>query len=101
MVHANRSNFGDDATKFSPERWLESHEKTLELDRNFLTFGMGSRTCIGKNISLMEIQKTVPELIRRFEFEMVPLDATWTTKNRWFVKPDEFKCKVRLRKTVV
>jgi cytochrome P450 len=30
-------------------------------------FGMGSRTCIGKNISLLEIYKLVPSMLRRFE----------------------------------
>jgi cytochrome P450 len=30
-------------------------------------FGYGSRTCLGKNISLLEIAKLVPQLIRHFE----------------------------------
>ena len=32
-----------------------------------LQFGMGARTCIGKNISLLEIYKLVPTVLRRFE----------------------------------
>jgi cytochrome P450 len=31
------------------------------------TFVMGSRTCIGKNISLLEIHKIVPTILLRFE----------------------------------
>jgi cytochrome P450 len=61
-----------------------------------LKFGMGSRTCIGKNISLMEISKVVPQLVRHFEF--VPENGTpeWRTENVWFVKPKDFKCRIRL-----
>ncbi|CAI4218950.1 unnamed protein product [Parascedosporium putredinis] len=33
-------------------------------------FGQGSRTCIGKNISLMEISKVIPQIVR--QFDLVP-----------------------------
>ena len=50
-------------------------------------FGAGSRSCIGKNISLLEMTKLVPSLVRRFDF--VPADddeGEWTTRSGWFVK---------------
>lgn len=31
---------------------------------------MGSRTCIGKNISLLEMTKLIPQLVRNFDFEL-------------------------------
>jgi len=37
------------------------------MNGTMLQFGMGSRTCIGKNISLLEIYKLVPSMLRRFE----------------------------------
>lgn len=62
---------------------------------------MGSRTCIGKNISLLEIQKLIPTLIRNFEFELAPQlkpeGATWTSWNRWFVKQYDFEARVNVR----
>ena len=36
-----------------------------------MQFGSGSRTCIGKNFSLLEISLLVPELVRSFDFALV------------------------------
>ena len=60
-------------------------------------FGMGSRTCIGKNISLLEMAKLIPQLVRNFDIELVNPDKEWKTTNKWFVKQGDFFCKVRLR----
>jgi cytochrome P450 len=35
--------------------------------RATFTFGAGSRTCIGKNVSLLEIYKVMPSLFWRYE----------------------------------
>lgn len=64
-----------------------------------MAFGLGSRTCIGKNISLLEMSKLVPQLLKRFDFV---LDESfrgreWTLRNRWFVKQVDFKGRVVLR----
>lgn len=59
-------------------------------------FGGGARTCIGKNISLMEIGKLIPQLIRRFDFELVEAVTDVKTQNVWFVKQLDIKCRVRL-----
>jgi cytochrome P450 len=64
------------------------HPKRNEV-QNVLTmskqFGAGSRSCIGKNISLLEMTKLVPSLVKRFDF--VPADEEeWTTHSGWFVK---------------
>ncbi|KAL2837823.1 cytochrome P450 [Aspergillus pseudodeflectus] len=101
VIHRNRSVFGEDADSFRPERWLEeSPERVLEMERNFLAFGAGARTCIGKNISLMEISKLIPDLIRRFDFELVDMAAPLKTQNVWFVKQLDIKCRVRFRQMV-
>jgi cytochrome P450 len=53
--------------EFWPERWLEADEAQIVLmERCFLAFGSGKRTCIGKNISLLEIHKLVPLLLTKF-----------------------------------
>lgn len=77
VIHRNREVFGEDVEVFRPERWLvdenaaggrEAEEKRVkEMSGVMLQFGMGARTCIGKNISLLEIYKVVPSLLRRFE----------------------------------
>ncbi|QSZ36171.1 hypothetical protein DSL72_007296 [Monilinia vaccinii-corymbosi] len=77
VIHHRREVFGDDVEVFRPERWLvsedegrdrEAEERRIkEMNGTMLHFGMGARTCIGKNISLLEIYKLVPSMLRRFE----------------------------------
>ena len=39
--------------------------------------GGGPRTCLGKNMSLMGMNKPIPELVLRFDVEMAEKDAEW------------------------
>ncbi|KAL1635333.1 hypothetical protein SLS56_001756 [Neofusicoccum ribis] len=57
VAHNNKKVFGEDVNEFKLERWLVSKEAEQTLDRYLIPFGHGSRTCIGKNIALMEISK--------------------------------------------
>jgi len=91
--------FGDDATAFEPARWLTSNEKARKALEGCLTFGAGARICPGKNISLMELFKVVPYIVRHFDFILTPDEAkgtayTWATA--WFVKPTS-RCRVKMR----
>jgi hypothetical protein len=45
----------------------------------------------------MEIGKLIPQLIRRFDFELVDPEAEAKTQNVWFVKQLDIECRVRLR----
>ena len=54
------------------------------MDRYYFPFGAGTRTCMGKNISLLEMSKLVPELVRRYEFTL--LSQELECDNFWFVK---------------
>jgi cytochrome P450 len=102
VIHNNKDIFGPDASDFKPERWLiDDAEKRAAMDRNFLAFGAGSRTCIGKNISLMEMYKVIPQIVRKFDFEILadgrPTGgAGYKWKTLWFVKP-ELNCVVKER----
>ncbi|KAI1611809.1 cytochrome P450 oxidoreductase [Exophiala viscosa] len=98
VAHRNASVFGEDVESFRPERWLESEEATKRMDRYFLEFGTGSRTCLGKNISLMEMSKLVPEIFRIFDFDLVDRKKPWHTVNWWLVKQTGLLCRVRVRK---
>ncbi|CEJ60091.1 hypothetical protein PMG11_08677 [Penicillium brasilianum] len=86
------------AKKFRPERWLEAEgepDKLKEMNQMYMPFGLGSRTCIGKHISILEMSKLIPRLLREFEF--TPLRSNWTTQNTWFVKPSDFEVRVQRR----
>ena len=53
VIHRNKTVFGQDANEFRPERWLESEECSKFMKRYMMQFGMGTRTCLGKNIALL------------------------------------------------
>ena len=68
VIHRRPEVFGQDVETYRPERWLEAGaEKRKEMEGTLFQFGAGARTCIGKNISLLEIYKLVPSFLRRFE----------------------------------
>lgn len=62
-----------------------------------LQFGHGSRTCIGKHISLLEITKVIPQMVRKFDFEFAEdYKDGWTTETRWFCK-QKYECHIKPR----
>lgn len=72
-LHSKESIFGSEPLAYRPERWLEvSDSKRSEMNNALFSFGMGSRTCIGRNISLLEMYKLVPTMLRQFEVSCYP-----------------------------
>lgn len=68
VIHRLPEIYGEDVDHYRPERWLEADKERLkEMNSSMFHFGAGPRTCIGKNISLLEIYKLVPSFLRRFE----------------------------------
>lgn len=71
--------FGPDPDAFRPERWLSGEDasdaekqKVNEMWAAMLHFGAGKHTCMGKNISLLEIYKIAVALFREFEVSIQP-----------------------------
>lgn len=60
-------------------------------------FGLGSRTCIGRHIGHLEMSKLLPVMVAKFDFELEEPDRKWKTINMWFVKPVDFRVRVRAR----
>ncbi|KAK4175766.1 putative cytochrome P450 E-class, group I [Triangularia setosa] len=64
--------YGPDAEEFKPERWLGDDGKhKAEIEAASFVFGMGPRICLGKEIAIMELYKALPEIVRKFDFELV------------------------------
>jgi hypothetical protein len=117
--------FGENVESFVPERWLR---KDAESDASFqtrkqkmlratFTFGAGPRTCIGKNISLLEIYKLIPSLLLRykaresfhnlmpftdksFQIELDDPNAEWEIVNSWFVRQKNMDVRLTDRKAL-
>lgn len=115
VLHQNPIIFGADAAYFRPERWLSSSgsgadseseseseskgeaERIAAMNAAMFHFGSGSRTCIGKNISLLEIYKVVPSLLRGFEVGFKEGGGEWRLWNSWFVRQLGFEVRFRRR----
>ncbi|KAJ0418634.1 cytochrome P450 [Aspergillus carlsbadensis] len=94
VIHFDKGVFGDDADTFRPERWIEGDANRM--DGYIMQFGMGSRTCLGKNISICEIYKAIPQLLAAFAFELVS-DEEMQTTSYWLHKPVAIEVNVRRR----
>ena len=95
MAHHNTAVFGQDAAEFRPERWDPANntpERLMDMERYWLPFGAGSRTCIGRHISLLEMSKLVPQLVRHYDFELLSQELKY--KNRWFVKQEDVRVRI-------
>ena len=74
-VHFDKAIFGEDADSYNPDRWLRG-EKETEEDYNSrlgamraadMTWGRGSRTCLGQHIAKLELYKVVATLFGLFD----------------------------------
>ncbi|KAJ6122548.1 pisatin demethylase, partial [Penicillium capsulatum] len=67
VVHRDQMVYGTDSTHWRPGRWIEADQDQKKMmERTLFAFGGGSRVCLGKNISYLEMYKVIPELLTRF-----------------------------------
>ncbi|KAK3673769.1 hypothetical protein LTR78_006322 [Recurvomyces mirabilis] len=92
--------FGQDAEEWRPDRWLgDDKEEVKYMDQHVLSFGAGKRTCLGRNIAMLELLKVVPALLLRYEIKLAQPDKQWRVHNAWAVKQDGFDVLLRKRDT--
>lgn len=99
VAHHNADVFGPDPDAFRPERWMPeetSDEDLASMEKYYIPFGGGTRTCLGKNIAMLEISKLIPELIRSYEFELVTPEMKFI--NSWIVKQKDLYIRVKRAK---
>lgn len=73
--------------RFEPERWLEDvsgKEKLAAMERAFFAFGAGSRVCMGRTLSEIEMRKIVPRILREFEMGFGNEGEEWKVSTAWF-----------------
>ncbi|KAJ3528911.1 hypothetical protein NM208_g9996 [Fusarium decemcellulare] len=71
-VYHSKKVFGEDASLFRPERWLDADPARVEAMSEVvnLVFSTGKYQCLGKPVAFMELNKIFVELLRRFDFAM-------------------------------
>lgn len=79
---------------FDPARWLPSwasmknsrgntDAQVKMMEHGLLTFSAGKRSCLGKNVAMMEMCKLVPALILKFPNMKLGDAQDWEVKNCW------------------
>ena len=63
--------YWQDPENFDPARFAKEEVK-LRTPFTFLPFGGGPRVCIGQHYAMLQILMILSELIRRYDFELVP-----------------------------
>ncbi|KAL5633803.1 hypothetical protein ACGC1H_005858 [Rhizoctonia solani] len=98
VSNRHRRIWGERAHEFVPERWIGS--KIDEVTQpgadlpgvysSMMTFGAGSRACLGFKFAIMEIKVMIAELLKDFKFEPSQEEHDWETFNIEFpyVKKD-------------
>lgn len=69
-----KKHWGEDAREFNPERWLVGEHKEnggASSSLAYLTFGTGTRGCIGKSFAIGENKAVLAALIGSFDFKPV------------------------------
>ncbi|KAK3109714.1 hypothetical protein LTR53_016727 [Teratosphaeriaceae sp. CCFEE 6253] len=95
VLHRDAGVFGRDAKVYRPERWLEGDARNME--RFMFQFGGGSHLCIGKNLALLEMNKTLPLLFRDFEFELIKPDEDLKYHSTFFVVQSGLEVRISRR----
>ena len=101
MVGGKTRTLEDDGPDFSDRKYLLP-SSVLTCQAKYLClikFGHGSRSCVGKNIAMLEMSKILPEIIRRFDFEWASRAQSWTTVAGWFWKQSNIELIFRARPT--
>lgn len=107
IVGRNKGIFGEDADEFRPDRWLKQdgeseaafQSRMQKWGTAHLTFGGGSRICLGRNLSVMEVFKVVPTLITTFDIELEDPNEVWWSSARWFYRTSGVKTIMKARKS--
>ncbi|KAK4493587.1 hypothetical protein PRZ48_015254 [Zasmidium cellare] len=90
--------WGDDAEDFNPSRWLGDEDKVRYLNTHDLTFGgTGSRTCIGRNIALVELHKFLAQFLHHFDAEFVDPEKPWTVHCVFFSNQSDMHVRIKYR----
>ena len=67
-VHTNPTIYPEPAT-FNPERWMNANDRK-RLDVYHVPFSKGSRSCIGKDLAIVELYLTLANMFSRFDMKL-------------------------------
>jgi len=64
--------WGDDCLEFKPERWISARGGIIHVPSyKFIAFNAGPRSCIGKDISFVQMKMVAASLLWKFRIQVV------------------------------
>ncbi|KAL1827572.1 hypothetical protein ACET3Z_005984 [Daucus carota] len=71
-MHRDPQLWGPDALKFNPERFSNGVSGACKIPQAYIPFGLGPRTCPGKNLGMMELTVMFSLVLANFSFSLSP-----------------------------
>lgn len=63
--------WGDYPETYRPERWLDPTADISTMRKSLLTFGTGPRSCIGRNVAILQLYAMTAAFFARFDGEVI------------------------------
>ena len=73
------------------------HARLREMNNADLSFGGGSRICLGMHLGLLQVYKVVATLAVRYDVELVDPGREWKVINSFFARQEGLEVKLRKR----
>ena len=67
------------------------------MEHSILAFRAGKRSCLGKNIAMLELHKLVPALFLKFKIELDDPSREWEVGNAWVLSQTGLSVRLALR----
>ncbi|KAL4936252.1 hypothetical protein BDV06DRAFT_233587 [Aspergillus oleicola] len=87
ICQRDKAIYGEDAEDYNPDRWLGDPEQVKMYEKYNLTFGGGTRVCLGKHFAMVMLYKAPVALFMRFDAILCPNTPETPKPFRRFLGP--------------
>ncbi|CAO2147459.1 unnamed protein product [Urochloa humidicola] len=72
LAHRDPAIWGSNSDRFDPGRFANGIAGACKAPHMYMPFGVGTRTCAGQNLAMVELKVVLSLLLSRFEFVLSP-----------------------------